>query len=70
MNLTSAQADVRSFCDAKGISISDIETLPSGGTHVVCTLSEGAEDVRRKFAKQIIPGKVRRFAYFHLAHSR
>jgi hypothetical protein len=55
---------VRDLCTKRGISISAIEPLPSGGTHLVCTTMEGADEVRLKFGKHIIKGAVRRFPFF------
>ncbi len=64
MNLTLAEADVVTKCRDAGVDISAIETLPSGGTHLVCTTSEGAVEARQKFGKHIIEGRVRRFPFY------
>ncbi|MBK6801758.1 hypothetical protein [Novosphingobium sp.] len=64
MNLTLAEAEVKSTCAAMAIRISAIEVLPGGGTHVVCVTSEGAEALRDKLASRIIEGKVKRFAFY------
>ena len=66
MNLTLAEADVVTRCENANISISAIETLPTGGTHLVCTTSEGAESVRHLLKKHIIPGYVKRFAFYNI----
>ena len=63
INLTLPQADVTAACLKAGVSISAIETLPSGGTHLVCTNAAGAEEMRTKFKDQIISGRVKRFAF-------
>ena len=69
MNLAMAEADVLAKCLDAGVSISAVEELPSGGTHLVCKTSEGAEEMRRKFKTKIIPGKVPRFAFYRMSSS-
>jgi hypothetical protein len=69
MNLKLVEADVVARCGKAGVSISAIETLPGGGTHLVTTTSEGAEEIRRLLDKHIIPGRVKRFAFYNLRHS-
>ena len=64
MNINLPEPEVRAICDNLSISISAIETLPSGGTHLVCTTIEGADDARKKFKKTLIEGKVKRFAFY------
>lgn len=63
MNVSLPIADVTARCDKAGVSISAIETLPSGGTHLVTTTSDGAAQMRRLLAAHIIEGPVRRFAF-------
>ena len=63
INLTLPQAEVEAACLKAGVSISSIETLPSGGTHLVCTNGVGAEEMRTKFQHQTILGRVKRFAF-------
>ena len=70
MNLTTPRADVEAYCLSAGQRISAIEDLPTGGTHVVCTTIEEADAVRRKFAKQVIEGRVRRYPFFNLRASQ
>lgn len=65
MNLTLAEAAVTQHCLTAKVSISAIETLPAGGTHLVCTTGEGAETMRAKLKKHLIEGPVRRFAFYH-----
>jgi len=65
MNLKMLQADVTAQCEAAKVVISAIETLPSGGTHLVCTTSEGAEEMRKRFKKVLIEGRVKRFAFMN-----
>ena len=63
MNLTMPEATVIASCNKAGVSISAIEVLPSGGTHLVCTTGEGAEEMRGRLKAHIIQGRVKRFAY-------
>jgi hypothetical protein len=63
INLRVAEADVVARCAAGGVSISAIEPLPSGGTHLVCTTMAGAEEIRRQLHDHIIEGVVRRFPF-------
>lgn len=64
MNVALAEADVRAMCDKARVAISAIETLPAGGTRLVCRLSEGAETMRGKLAKHIVAGDVKRFRFY------
>jgi hypothetical protein len=64
MNLTLSEAVVRERCQQSGVSISAIEQLPSGGTHLVCVTGEGAEEMRLKLKAHIIEGTVRRFPFY------
>lgn len=63
MNISLPQAEVTALCDKAGVSVSAIETLPSGGTHLVTTTGDGAEEMRKRFAKHLIEGRVKRFAF-------
>lgn len=69
MNLNLTEAVVASRCAKAGVSVSAIETLASGGTHLVCTTGDGAEQMRDVFKKNIIKGRVKRFAFAHLPSS-
>lgn len=64
INLRLPEADVRAQCAQGGVSISAIEPLPSGGTHLVCTTGEGADEIRLRFRDHIIAGAVRRFPFY------
>lgn len=64
INLALPEENVRLACENDRISISAIEPLPSGGTHLVCTTGEGAEEIRQKFSADIIHGVVRRFPFY------
>ncbi|MGH6786323.1 MAG: hypothetical protein ACREBO_05790 [Novosphingobium sp.] len=63
MNVSLPEAQVEEQCRKAGVSISAIETLPAGGTHVVCRTSDGAETMRVQFKKSMIEGRVRRYAF-------
>jgi hypothetical protein len=63
MNLTLVEADVVASCQKAGVSISAIETLATGGTHLVTTTGDGAAQMRRVFKKNVIDGYVKRFAF-------
>lgn len=65
MNLKLAEADVVARCAKAGVAISAIETLPAGGTHLVTVNGDGAETMRKLFAKNLIEGPVKRFAFMH-----
>lgn len=64
MNLNLPEANVRDRCNECGVSISSIEPLPAGGTHLVCTRGEGADEMRLRFAEHLIEGAVRRFPFY------
>jgi hypothetical protein len=68
MNLKLAEDDVIARCARAGVSISAIETLPSGGTHLVCTIPEGSDEMRRLLKAHLIEGRVKRFAFLHARH--
>lgn len=63
MNLDLPEAEVVAQCEKLGVSISAIETLPSGGTHLVTTIVEGADLMRHKFKRNVIEGRVKRFPF-------
>jgi hypothetical protein len=63
MNVTLAEAEVVARCNKAGVAISAIETLPTGGTHVVTVTPGGAETMRGVFGKALIETKQRRFAF-------
>jgi len=64
MNLKLPEANVRKRCNESGVSISAIEPLPSGGTHLVCTTGEGADEMRLRLADHLIEGVIRRFPFY------
>ena len=64
INLDLPEANVRQRCNESGVSISAIEPLPSGGTHLVCTTTGGAEEMRLRLANHIVVGAVKRFPFY------
>lgn len=65
MNIGLPEAKIAAMCKQHGVRVSDIETLPSGGTHLVCVTSEDAEDMRQRLKGHIIEGRVKRFPFYH-----
>jgi hypothetical protein len=65
INVKLAEAEVIARCAKADVEISAIETLASGGTHVVAVTPEGAAVMRRIFAACLITGQVKRFAFMH-----
>jgi len=63
MNTSLNEARVRALCEKSGVSISALEVLPSGGTRLVCTREEGAEEMRVLLKGSMIEGRVPRFAF-------
>jgi hypothetical protein len=64
INLAMPETDVKAQCAECGVSISAIEPLQSGGTHLVCTTSAGADEIRLRLQDHIINGIVRRFPFY------
>jgi len=64
INLNLTEDTITTFCRKAGVAISAIEELPAGGTHVVCVTIEGADEVRAKFKKYIVLGRVKRFPFY------
>jgi hypothetical protein len=64
INLAMPETDVKAWCAENGVSISAIEPLQSGGTHLVCTTSAGADEIRLRLQDHIIKGTVRRFRFY------
>ena len=64
MNLSLPEAEVAAQCQSANVAISAIETLPSGGTHLVCLIGDGADEMRVRLKKHLIEGRVKRFAYY------
>ncbi len=70
INISLPEAQVSALCTKLGVSVSDIETLPGGGTHLVTTTGEGAEEMRLQLKRHLILGKVKRFAFYALRASQ
>ncbi len=68
VNLRLPSTEVAQHCLAANISLSVLEELPDGGVRVVCSTIEGSDEVRTKFAKQIIREEPRR-KLFRLART-
>lgn len=63
MNIKLPEAEVVQHCAAAAVKISAIETLPSGGTHLVCLNIEGADEMRHRLKKHLIEGRVKRYPF-------
>lgn len=66
MNISLPLDDVAAACKKADVSVSDIEGLPAGGTHVVFRTVEHADTMRHVFKKNLIEGRVKRFAFYSL----
>jgi len=64
LNLQLSEADVRARCHESGVSFSAIEPLRSGGTHLVCTTGDGADEMRLRLGDHVIHGVVQRFPFY------
>ena len=60
INVNAAEADVSSLCRKKGIVISAIETLASGGTRVVLMNATDTETMKQAFGRKVMTGTVTR----------
>jgi hypothetical protein len=57
------EGEVVSRCLSANVGISAIESLPSGGTRLICMSSDGAAQMRKKLKSQLILGPVTRDPY-------
>lgn len=64
LNIDLPQADVERQCAEHHVSVSAIEPLPGGGTHLVCVRPEGAEEMRQLFSEKLIAGMVQRYPFY------
>lgn len=64
LNIEMREDQVLTQCQEAGVSVSTSEPLPAGGTHLVCTTSEGADEMRLRFQDYIIKGVVRRLPFY------
>lgn len=60
VNINATLEDVSAACRRRGLTISAIETLVSGGTRVVLMNGVAADSVRRVFGKRVLTGAVQR----------
>lgn len=66
MNLALGEAEIKAECLSRGVTISALEPLPGIGTHLVCTTSDGADEIRLRLKKHLIAGKVKRFPFYRV----
>jgi predicted aldo/keto reductase-like oxidoreductase len=57
VNLQLSESQVLKHCAKRGIGVSVIEPLASGGVRLVCMSSDGAEQVRRDLRTKMIDGE-------------
>jgi hypothetical protein len=62
VNLRLTAEQVSQHCREAKINISMLEALPEGGVRLVCSTSEGSDQIRAELDKRIIPGEPRRRA--------
>ena len=60
INIGANTADVLAMCARKSASVSAIEQLPDGGTHVVLVTMDGADTIRHAFKDKLLPRNARR----------
>jgi hypothetical protein len=60
INVNAPQADVSSLCQKKGVAISAIEALASGGTRVVLMNAADTETMKQAFGRKVMTGAVTR----------
>lgn len=60
MNVKLTPAQVTKKCKQAGVSISAMEALPSGDTHVVLNTADDAEKMRGLFGKSVVQGAQKR----------
>lgn len=58
--LAMEESDVVARCKSEAVSISTLESLPAGGTRLVCMSMGGAETLRAKLKSKLIKGAVSR----------
>jgi hypothetical protein len=63
LHLKLEEGDVVSRCLSANVGISAIESLPGGGTRLVCMSSDGAAELKRKLKSHLIAGPVTRSAF-------
>jgi len=63
LHLTLEEGEVVSRCLSANVGISAIESLPSGGTRLVCMSTDGAAELKRKLKSYLVAGGVTRSAF-------
>ncbi len=63
LNLNLDEGEVVTRCHSAEVGISAIESLPSGGTRLICMSADGAERMRKKLKSKLIAGRVTRELY-------
>lgn len=63
MNLALEKSVVTRRCHSAGVEISATETLPSGGTRLICTTLDGADAMRAKLRKHLLDSGEKRFPF-------
>lgn len=63
VNLKLEKGLVTIRCMSEDVAVSAIETLPGGGTRLVCTSGTGADLIRKKLKRYLIAGDVTRERY-------
>jgi predicted aldo/keto reductase-like oxidoreductase len=58
INLQLSEPEVLKHCARRGIGVSVIEPLTSGGVRLVCMSTDGAEQVRRELKTKMIHGAI------------
>lgn len=60
VNIDADTPAVLAMCERKGVSISAVEPLPGGGTHVVLVTLDDADTIRHAFKGKLLPRNTRR----------
>lgn len=63
LHLAIDEGEVVARCLSAKVEISAIESLPAGGTRLVCMSVVGAQKMRRRLKRELIPGRVTRELY-------
>jgi hypothetical protein len=60
LNINATEAHVLATCTKRGIAISTIETLVSGGTRVVLNNADDTAVINKAYGSKVLTGPVRR----------
>lgn len=60
VNISATPAEVMAMCARQATTVSAIEPLPDGGTHVVLVTMDGADTIRHAFKDKLLPRNTRR----------